>query len=91
MTLLLLNFKCFEDYKNSYKWEYINGLCMQDRFSFILCMVTLSSFSSTTNASSPLYDVMNYGAVGDGKTDDSQVTIAFSVMVLRIQLEEDGN
>ena len=64
MTLLLLNFKCFEDYKNSYEWEYINGLCMQDRFSFfILCMVTLSSFSSTTNASSPLYDVMNYGAV----------------------------
>ncbi|RVW80505.1 putative polygalacturonase [Vitis vinifera] len=46
---------------------------MKDRFSFfILCMVTLSSFSSTTNASSPLYDVMNYGAVGDGKTDDSQ-------------------
>ncbi|KAL6334811.1 hypothetical protein AAG906_021779 [Vitis piasezkii] len=46
---------------------------MKDRFSFfILCMVTLSSFSSTTNASSPSYDVMNYGAVGDGKTDDSQ-------------------
>ncbi|RVW22785.1 putative polygalacturonase [Vitis vinifera] len=45
---------------------------MKDRFSFILCMVTLSSFSSTTNASSPLYDVMNYGVVGDGKTDDSQ-------------------
>ncbi|KAL6334463.1 hypothetical protein AAG906_015656 [Vitis piasezkii] len=46
---------------------------MKDRFSFfILCMVTLSSFSSTTNASSPLYDVMNYGAVGDGKTNDSQ-------------------
>ncbi|KAL6312441.1 hypothetical protein AAG906_004809 [Vitis piasezkii] len=30
-------------------------------------MVTLSSFSSTTNASSPYFDVMNYGAVGDGK------------------------
>ncbi|RVW22801.1 putative polygalacturonase [Vitis vinifera] len=35
-------------------------------------MVTLSSFSSTTNASSPYFDVMNYGAVGDGKTDNSQ-------------------
>ena len=38
---------------------------------YFLCMVTLSSFSSTTNASSPYFDVMNYGAVGNGKTDDS--------------------
>ena len=36
-----------------------------------LCMVTLSSFSSTTNARSPYFDVMNYGDVGNGKTDDS--------------------
>ena len=38
---------------------------------FFLCMVTLSSFSSTTNVRSPYFDVMNYGAVGNGKTDDS--------------------
>ncbi|WJZ94800.1 hypothetical protein VitviT2T_013628 [Vitis vinifera] len=36
-------------------------------------MVTLSSLSSTTNADSPCFDVMNYGALGDGKTDDSQL------------------
>ncbi|KAL6334085.1 hypothetical protein AAG906_004516 [Vitis piasezkii] len=52
----------------------------KDRFSiFILCMVTLSSLSSTTNADSPCFDVMNYGALGDGKTDDSQVIIPFSL------------
>ncbi|XP_034695595.1 probable polygalacturonase At3g15720 [Vitis riparia] len=35
-------------------------------------MVIFSSLSSTTNATSPYFDVMDYGAVGDGKTDDSQ-------------------
>lgn len=50
-------------------------LCMQDCFPlFILCMAVLPCLSIATNVGSPYFDVMNYGAIGDGRTDDSQVT-----------------
>ncbi|XP_034679915.1 probable polygalacturonase At3g15720 [Vitis riparia] len=73
VALIKERLKTAQSRQKSYVDNRRRDLEFEDRFSFfILCMVTLSSFSSTTNASSPLYDVMNYGAVGDRKTDDSQ-------------------